>query len=70
MVVVAMPAMVYCAVCFTSSASLDMCWMIVLLTRSRIIPDISVQGLIPKRGVESSRAALRNIKEQSILLCR
>jgi hypothetical protein len=43
------------------------CWMIVLLTRSRIIPDMRVQGLIHKRGVESSRAALGNIKEQSIL---
>jgi hypothetical protein len=45
----------------------EMCWMIVLLTRSRIIPDMGVQGLIHKRGVESSRAALGNIKEQSIL---
>jgi hypothetical protein len=44
--------------------------MIVLLTQSRIIPDTSVQGLLHKRGVESSRAALRNIKEQSILSCR
>jgi hypothetical protein len=46
------------------------CWMIVLLTQSRIIPDTSVQGLLHKRGVESSGAALRNIKEQSILSCR
>jgi hypothetical protein len=45
------------------------CWMIVLLTQSRIIPDTSVQGLLHKRGVESSGAALKNIKEQSILSC-